>query len=47
MNELNEVVMQMREEGIIAQIFEDYGLNPDLHMITNDPSERLTTVNTR
>ncbi|MEA4816334.1 MAG: transporter substrate-binding domain-containing protein [Lachnospiraceae bacterium] len=45
MKEVDTVVAELREEGFIAKVFEDYKLNPDLHMITND--ERTHDVNTR
>lgn len=47
MKELNAVVMQMREEGVIDKFFEKYGLNPKLHCISNDPAERVCTINSR
>ena len=36
MKEINDVVVQLRDEGFIDKVFEDYGLDPKLHMITND-----------
>ena len=45
MKEVNNVVVQLRDEGFINKVFEDYKLNPDLHMITND--ERTHNINTR
>lgn len=47
MKEVNAVVMQLRDEGFIDEVFKKYGLNPKLHMITNDPSARLCSVNSR
>jgi polar amino acid transport system substrate-binding protein len=47
MKELNAVVMQLRDEGFIDKVFVKYGLDPKLHMITNDPAVRLCTVNSR
>ena len=41
MKEVNEVVMQLRDEGFIEKVFKDYGLDPELHMISNDESERV------
>ena len=45
MKEVDNVVAELRDEGFIAKVFEDYGLNPDLHMITNE--ERIHDINTR
>ena len=45
MEEVDNVVAKIRDEGVIKKIFEDYKLNPALHMITND--QRLHTLNTR
>lgn len=45
MKEVDAVVAKMREEGVIAKIFEDYKLDPKLHMITND--ERSHDINTK
>jgi len=45
MEEVDNVVAKMRDEGVIKKIFEDYKLNPALHMITND--QRIHTLNTR
>lgn len=36
MKELNAVIVQLRDEGFIEKVFKDYGLDPKLHMITND-----------
>ncbi len=36
MAEINEVVAQLRDEGFLEQAFKDCGLDPELHMITND-----------
>lgn len=36
MKEINDVVVELRDEGFIEKVFEDYGLDPKLHMITND-----------
>jgi polar amino acid transport system substrate-binding protein len=47
MKEINAVVMQMRDEGVIDKIFAKYGLDPKLHAISNDPSQRVCTVNSR
>jgi polar amino acid transport system substrate-binding protein len=47
MKEVNAIVMQLRDEGYLDKVFEKYGLDPKLHMITNDPSVRLCTVNSR
>jgi polar amino acid transport system substrate-binding protein len=47
MKEVNTVVYQLREEGFIDATFKKYGLNPELHHVSNDPAERLCTVNTR
>lgn len=41
MEELNAVIVEMRDDGFIEQAFIDCGLNPELHMITND--ERVYT----
>lgn len=45
MKELNETVAELREEGFIEQVFKDYGLDPALHMITNE--QAVHDVNTR
>lgn len=45
MKEVNNVVEKLREEGFIDKVFEDYKLDPKLHMITND--ERKHTINSR
>lgn len=45
MEEVDNVVAKMREEGVVKKIFEDYKLDPALHMITND--QRLHTINTK
>ncbi len=45
MKEVDAVVAELREEGFIEQVFKDYGLDPALHMITND--ERTHDINTR
>ncbi|MCK9170537.1 MAG: ABC transporter substrate-binding protein [Treponema sp.] len=47
MKELNNVVMTLRDEGFIDGVFKKYGLDPKLHTITNDPAQRLCTVNSR
>ena len=47
MKELNNVVMTLRDEGFIDTVFKKYGLDPKLHTITNDPAQRLCTVNSR
>lgn len=47
MKEVNAIVMQLRDEGYIDTVFKKYGLNPKLHMITNDPAVRLCTINSR
>lgn len=36
MKEINDVIVELRDEGFIEQVFKDYGLDPELHMITND-----------
>lgn len=36
MKEINEQVKKLRDEGFIEKVFKDYGLDPKLHMITND-----------
>lgn len=41
MKELNNVIVQLRDEGFIEKVFKDNGLDPQLHMITND--ERVYT----
>jgi len=45
MKEVDAVVAKLREEGFIKKVFEDYKLNPDLHMITNE--ERTHDINTK
>jgi polar amino acid transport system substrate-binding protein len=45
MKEVDAVVAKMREEGVIKKIFEDYKLDPNLHMITND--KRTHDINTK
>ena len=45
MKEVDAVVAELREEGYIDQVFKDYNLDPDLHMITNE--ERTHDINTR
>ena len=45
MKEVDTVVAQLREEGFIEKVFEDYKLDPALHMITND--QRTHDINTR
>ena len=45
MKEVDAVVAELREEGFIEQVFKDYGLDPSLHMITNE--ERTHDINTR
>ncbi|HCT64717.1 MAG TPA: hypothetical protein DIC60_05545 [Lachnospiraceae bacterium] len=45
MKEVDAVVAKLREEGFITKVFEDYKLNPELHMITNE--ERTHDINTR
>lgn len=45
MKEVDAVVAQLREEGFIKKVFEDYKLDPGLHMITND--QRTHEINTR
>lgn len=47
MKEVNEVVKQMREEGVLDQIFVDNGLDPELHMITNSDEDTKHGMNTR
>lgn len=41
MEELNAVIVEMRDDGFLEQAFKDCGLDPELHMITND--ERVYT----
>ena len=36
MKELNDVIVQLRDEGYIEKVFKDYGLDPSIHMISND-----------
>ena len=43
--ELNQAIYELREDGTIAQIFKDNGLNPELHMITNSEEDRTPGVN--
>lgn len=45
MAELNNAVAAIREDGQIETYFEKYGLDPSLHMITND--ERFHDLNTQ
>lgn len=45
MKEVDAVVAELREEGFIDQVFKDYGLDPKLHMITNE--NRTHDINTR
>ena len=45
MKEVNNVVAELREEGFLKKVFEDYKLDPELHMITND--QRTHDINTR
>ncbi len=45
MKEVNDVVVQLRDEGFIDQVFKDYGLDPKLHMITDD--QRFHELNVR
>lgn len=45
MKEVDTVVAQLRDEGFIDKVFEDYKLDPKLHMITNE--ERVHDINTR
>ncbi|HAH62518.1 MAG TPA: hypothetical protein DCL73_10535 [Treponema sp.] len=47
MKEVNGAVMTLRDEGFLDSVFKKYGLDPKLHMITNDPAQRLCTVNSR
>jgi ABC-type amino acid transport/signal transduction systems, periplasmic component/domain len=47
MKEVNTVMIALRDEGFIDGVFKKYGLDPKLHTITNDPAQRLCTVNTR
>ena len=44
MKEVDAVVAELREEGFIEKVFEDYKLDPKLHMITNE--ERQHDINT-
>ena len=41
MKEVNDVIVEMREDGFMEQADKDCGLDPKLHMITND--ERVYT----
>lgn len=45
MREVDAVVAELREEGFIDKVFEDYKLDPKLHAISND--ERTHDINTR
>jgi polar amino acid transport system substrate-binding protein len=45
MKEVDAVVAELREEGFIDKVFEEYGLDPKLHMISNE--ERVHDINTR
>lgn len=45
MKEVDAVVATLREEGFIDKVFENYKLDPKLHMITNE--ERTHDINTR
>ena len=36
MQEVNEVVVQLRDEGFLEKVLKEYGLDPNLHMISND-----------
>ncbi len=36
MEDVNKVVAEMRDEGVLDSIYEKYGLDPELHAITND-----------
>ena len=36
MDEINEVIVEMRNDGFLEQAFKDCGLDPELHMITNE-----------
>ncbi len=39
MKDINKVVAEMRDEGVLDQIYEKYGLDPKLHAITNDQKD--------
>lgn len=39
MDEINAEVKKLRDEGFIDKVFKEYGLDPKLHMITNDERE--------
>lgn len=39
MKDVNRVVAEMRDEGVLDQIYEKYGLDPKLHAITNDQKD--------
>ena len=39
MADVNRVVAEMRDEGVLDQIYEKYGLDPKLHAITNDEKD--------
>ena len=36
MAEINKVIVEMRDDGFLEQAFKDCGLDPNLHMITNE-----------
>lgn len=39
MADVNRVVAEMRDEGVLDKIYEKYGLDPKLHAITNDEKD--------
>ncbi len=43
MADINRVIAEMRDEGVIDEIFESYGLDPALHSITNDEKDNGLT----
>lgn len=45
MKEVNNVVVKLRDEGYLKKVFEEYKLNPKLHMITD--AQRKHNINTR
>jgi polar amino acid transport system substrate-binding protein len=47
MKEINNVMITLRDEGFIDEVFKKYGLDPKLHTITNDPAQRVCTINSR
>lgn len=43
MADVNRVIAEMRDEGVIDEIFESYGLDPARHAITNDEKDNGLT----